>query len=66
MLRNINDLTVQHRNIQTLMIELFKMKHDLAPPIMDSMLNRAICYNFRNLLEFHLERKRTVFTVWRQ
>ena len=44
------------------MIELFKIKHDLARPIMDSMLNRrTICYNFRNLQEFQLERKRTVF-----
>ena len=62
MLRNINEITIHHRNIQTLMIELFKIKHDLAPPIMDSMLNRrTICYNFRNLQEFQLERKRTVF-----
>ena len=44
-------------NIQTLMIELF-----LAPPIMDSLLNRrTIHYNFRNLQEFQSERKRTVF-----
>ena len=49
-LRNINDITIHHRIIQTLMTELFKIKHDLAPPIMDSMLNRrTICYNFRNL-----------------
>ena len=50
MLRNINDIAIYHRNIQILMIEL---RHDLAPPIMDSMLNRrTICYNFRNLQEF--------------
>ena len=50
MLRNMNDITIDHRNIQTLTIELFKIKYDLAPPIMDSMLNRrTICYNFRNL-----------------
>ena len=53
MLRNINDITIHYRNIQTLMIELFKIKYDLAPPVMDSMLNRrTICYNFRNLQEF--------------
>ena len=62
MLQNINDITLHHRNIQTLTIELFKIKYDLAPPIMDSMLSRrTICYNFRNLQEFQLERKRTVF-----
>ena len=61
MLLNMNDITIHHRNIQTLMIELFKIKYDLAPPIMDSLLNRRIIhYNFRNLQEFQLERKRIV------
>ena len=61
-LRNMNDITIHHRNIQTLMVELFKIKYDLAPPIMDSVLNRrTICYNFKNLQEFQSERKRTVF-----
>ena len=40
MLRNVNDITIHHRNVQTLMIELFRMKYDLALPIIDSMLNR--------------------------
>ena len=62
MLRNINGVTIHHRNIQILMIELFKIKHDLASPIMDSMLHRrTICYNIRNLQEFHSEKKRIVF-----
>ena len=62
MLLNMNDITIHHRNIQILMIELFKIKYDLAPPIMDSLLNmRAICYNFRNLQEIQSERKGTVF-----
>ena len=44
------------------MIEPFKIKYDLAPPIMNSMLNRrAICCNVRNLQEFQSERKRTGF-----
>ena len=62
MLRNMNDITIHHRNIQSLMIELFNIKYDLAPPVMDSMVNRTtICHNFRNLQEFQLERKRNVF-----
>ena len=62
MLGTINDITIHHGNIQTLMIELFKIKYDLALPIMDSVLNRRIIfYNFRNLQEFQPERKRTVF-----
>ena len=45
-----------------LVIELYKFKNELAPPIMDSLLNRRnIVYNFRNLQEFQSERKRTVF-----
>ena len=32
------------------MIELYKVKNELAPPIMDTMLNRRnVTYNFRNL-----------------
>ena len=50
MLLNMNDIIIHHRNIQTLVIELFKKHYDFAPPIMDSLLNRrTICYNFRNL-----------------
>ena len=65
MLRNINDITIHYRNIQTLMIELFKIKHELAPPIMDSMLNRwTICYNIRNLLQSPSRKERELcFTV---
>ena len=58
----MNDITIHHRNIQTLMTELSKIKYDLAPPIMDSLLNRiTICYNCRNLQELLSERNRTMF-----
>ena len=43
------------------MIELLKIKYGLAPPIMDSMLNRRTTFfKFRNMLEFLSERKRSV------
>ena len=59
---NINDITSDHRNIQTLLTELFQIKYDLAPPIMDSILNRStICYTFETLQEFYTERKRIAF-----
>ena len=62
MLRNMNDITIHHRNIQIPIIELFKTKYDLASPVMDFMLSRrTICYNLRNLQELQLERKRTRF-----
>ena len=60
--RNMTDVTIHHRNIQTLTIELFKIKYDLASPFLDSMLNRrTICCNVRNSQVFQSERKRTVF-----
>ena len=62
LLRKGNDVSCHHRNIQMLIIELYKIKNELAPSIMNSMLNRRnITYNFRNLQEFKSERKRTGF-----
>ena len=58
-LRKINVITIPQRNIQTLMIEFFKIKNDLALSIMDSTLNRRT--NLRNLQEFQSERMRTLF-----
>ena len=51
MFRNINDITSHHRNIETLMIELFKIN------------GRTVCCNFRNLelQELQMEKKKTVF-----
>ena len=40
LLENNNDICNHHSNIQILLIEVFKMKNELAPPIMKSMLNR--------------------------
>ena len=62
LLRTNNDVSCHHRNIQMFMTELYKIKNEIAPPIMDSMLNRRnITYNFRNLQEFQSEKKRTIF-----
>ena len=62
LLRKSNDISCHHRNIQMFMIEIYKVKNELAPLILDSMLNkRKITYNLRNLEEFHSERRRTVF-----
>ena len=35
-----NDTCNHHRNIQTLTIEIYKMKNNLNPPIMDFMFER--------------------------
>ena len=55
------DTCNHHRNIQTLVIEIYKMKNNLNPPIMDFILERwNSTYNLRNFQEFATKRKRTV------
>ena len=62
LLENNNDKCNHHRNIQALSIEVFKMKNELAPPIMESILNKRFnTYNLKNFQEFATERKRTVW-----
>ena len=62
LLENNNDICNHHRNIQALLIEVFKMKSGLAPPIMEPILNKRFnTYNLRNFQEFATERKRTVW-----
>ena len=62
LLQNNNDVCNQHRNIQTLLIEIFKIKKGFAPPIMGSILKgRNNTYNVRSFQEFEAERKRTVY-----
>ena len=40
LLENNNDIYNHYRNIQVLLIEVFKMKNRVAPPIMESILNK--------------------------
>ena len=61
LLQNNNDTCNHHRNIQTLMIEIYKMKNNLNPPVMNNMFERRNnAYNLRNFQEFVTKRKRTV------
>ena len=61
LLENNNDICNHHRNIQTLLIEVFKMENELSPPIMESILSKRFStYNLRSFQEFATERKRTV------
>ena len=39
LIKSNNDVSNHHRNIQTLLIEVLKMKSEFAPPIMELMLN---------------------------
>ena len=61
LLENNNDIGNRHRNIKALLIEVFKMKNKLAPPMMDSILSKRYnTYNLKNFQEFATERR----TVW--
>ena len=40
LLQNNREIRSHHKNIQSLMIEIFKIKNELAPPVMDSMFER--------------------------
>ena len=64
-LLQINKDTCSHfKNIQSLMTEIFKIKNELAPPIMDSMFERRNgSYNLRNFQDFFTERTRIVHYV---
>ena len=58
----MNDACNYHRNIQTLLIEIFKSKNYLAPLIMGSMLKRRNTKdNLKNFQEFETKRKKTVY-----
>ena len=62
LLHKNNDIYNHHKNTQMLMTELYKTKNKLAPPIIDSTLNKgSIASNFRNLQKFQSERKKNVF-----
>ena len=55
------DICSHFKNIQSLMTEIFKIKNELAPPIMDSMFERRNePYNLRNFQKFLTEKKRIV------
>ena len=59
LLENNNGISNHHRNIQTLLVEVFNMKNELAPPIMESILNKRFnTCNQRNFQEFATERNK--------
>ena len=63
LLQNNRDIRNHHKNIQSLMIEIFRIKNELAPPIMDSMFERRNePYNLRNFKEFLTEKKN--YALW--
>ena len=61
LLQNNNGTCNHHRNIQNQMVETYKIKNNLNPPIMDFMFEKKNnTYNLGNFQEFATKRKRTV------
>ena len=59
--QNNNDTCNHHRNIHTLMVEIYKVKNNLNRPVVDFTFERRNNkFNLRNFKEFATERKRTV------
>jgi len=58
-----NSVTVHQRNIQVLATELFKVKNNLSPDIMNTVFikNQQSAYNLRNESYFRREHKQTVY-----
>ena len=59
LLQNNNDTCNHHKNI--LMVEIYKIKNNLNPPIMDFMFERRNnTHNLKYFQEFATKRKRSV------
>lgn len=61
-LRNNNNICKRNRNIQTLSMDVFKIKNELVPLTLESILSRRInTYYLRNFQEFVTDRERNVW-----
>ena len=61
LLQSNKGICSHHKNIQSLMVEMFKVKNELAPPIMGSMFERRNdAKTLRNFREFLTRRIKTV------
>ena len=59
LLQNNNDTCNHHRNNQTLIAEIYKIKNNLNSPIMAFMFERRNnMYNLRNFQEFASKRRK--------
>ena len=53
-----NSVSVHQKNLQVLMIEMFKTKHGLNPPVMKEIFCPQTNYSLRNDRDFNLPRAR--------
>ena len=56
-----NEVSTHNKNIQTLLIEVYKNLDGLSPPIMlDLFTTRENTYNLKNFRELYCEKKKTI------
>ena len=61
LLQKDNSFTIHHRNIQKLALEMYRVKHRIAPKIICELFNEAnVPYNLRQDVSFHSYNVKTV------
>ena len=61
LLQKDNSFTIHHRNIQKLALEMYRVKHRIAPKIMCELFNEAnVPYNLRKDVHFRSYNVKTV------
>ena len=61
LLEKQHDFSIHQRNLQVLMIEIYKIVHGIAPPIMNCLFTfRLNQHNLRNFQELSTEKRNTV------
>ena len=65
LLQKDNSFTIHHRNIQKLALEMYRVKHRIAPKIMCELFNEAnVPYNLRQEVSFRSYNVKTVLYGW--
>ena len=62
LLRKINTVSIHHRNLQRLATEIIKIKNNMAPEILNEILqNRTSSYNLRKNSSFYVRKVHSVY-----
>ena len=63
LLQRDGSVSIHHRNIQSLAIEMFKVKHDMSPEIVNDVFTQRINhpYNFRYMRDFRTPMVHSVY-----
>ena len=62
LLRKVNTVSIHHRNLQRLATEIIKIKNNMAPEILNEILqNRTSSYNLRKNSSFYVRKVHSVY-----